>query len=296
MAQYRKIRTRIRGVQNTAKITQAMKMVAAAKLRRAQDAIIQARPYGEKLKEILGHLAESIETGISPFFEQRETNRVGVIVVAADRGLCGPFNANVLKAAQYRITNTYGELNKAGAVELICVGKRSVDYFAKRGYNVVGQYPGIFNDLNFATAQAIVTEVQDKFLEGHFDKVELIYNEFRSVIRQEIAVNQFLPVEPIVGEEHAKTASGYNIEYIFEPSSVELLNALIPKHLNTQLWNGLLESNAAEHGARMTAMDNATRNARDLARDLKLEYNKARQDAITTEILEIVSGANALEG
>ncbi|MCE2502480.1 MAG: ATP synthase F1 subunit gamma [Chlorobi bacterium] len=296
MGQYRKIRTRIRGVQNTAKITQAMKMVAAAKLRRAQDAIIQARPYAGKLREILGHLAESMETAISPYFQQRETHRVGIVVVTADRGLCGPFNSNVLKAAQHRVRNTYGEVNKAGAVELICVGKRSVDFFDKRGYNVVNKYPGIFNDLNFAVAQKIVGEIQDKFLEGHYDKVELIHNEFRSVIRQKIAVNQFLPVEPIVSGERAKTASGYNIEYIFEPSSVELLNALIPKHLNTQMWNGLLESNAAEHGARMTAMDNATRNAKDLARDLKLEYNKARQAAITTEILEIVSGANALEG
>ena len=296
MAQYRKIRSRIRGVQNTAKITQAMKMVAAAKLRRAQEAIVQARPYGEKLREILGHLADAMDSAISPFFEQRETHRVGIIVVAADRGLCGPFNSNVLKAAQNRVDKTYADLNKAGAVELICVGKRSVEFFAKRGYNVVGKYPGIFNDLNFTVAQQIVNQVQDKFLEGHYDRVELIYNEFRSVIRQEIAVNQFLPVEPIVGEEHEKTGAGYNIEYIFEPSSVELLNALIPKNLNTQMWNALLESNAAEQGARMTAMDNATRNARDLARDLKLEYNKARQDAITTEILEIVSGANALNG
>ena len=297
MAQYRKIRTRIRGVQNTAKITQAMKMVAAAKLRRAQDSIIAARPYGEKLAEILGHVAGAVDSTISPFFEHRETSRVGIIVVAADRGLCGPFNANILKAAQYRVNNTYRDLNKAGGVELICVGKRSVDFFAKRGYNVVGKYAGIFNDLNFSVAQQIVNEVQDKFLEGHYDRVELIYNEFRSVIRQEVAVNQFLPVEPIVADhEEEKTASGYNIEYIFEPSSVELLNALIPKHLNTQMWNALLESNAAEHGARMTAMDNATRNAKDLARDLKLQYNKARQDAITTEILEIVSGANALEG
>lgn len=296
MAQYRKIRSRIRGVQNTAKITQAMKMVAAAKLRRAQDAIIRARPYGEKLREILGHLADAMDSAISPFFEQREVGRVGIIVVAADRGLCGPFNSNILKAAQYRINNTYKELNRVGAVELICVGKRSVDFFAKRGYNVVGKYPGIFNELHFPVAQQIVNEVQDRFLEGHYDRVELIYNEFRSVIRQEIAVKQFLPVEPLVGDHEDKTASGYNIEYIFEPSAVELLNALIPKNLNTQMWNALLESNAAEQGARMTAMDNATRNAKDLARDLKLEYNKARQAAITTEILEIVSGANALEG
>ena len=297
MAQYRKIRSRIRGVQNTAKITQAMKMVAAAKLRRAQDAIISARPYAEKLNEMLGHLSGSIDSTISPYFEQRDVNRVCVMVIAADRGLCGPFNSNVLRAAQYRIDNRYKKLSKAGMVDVIAIGKRAVDYFKPRGYNVVTAYPGIFTDLDFTIANRIVGQVQDRFLDGYYDRVELISNEFRSIIRQEIAVKQFLPIEPsLVEHEHEKTNTGFNIEYIFEPSSIELLNALLPKHLNTQLWNALLESNAAEQGARMTAMDNATRNAKDLARDLKLEYNKARQDAITTEILEIVSGANALKG
>ncbi len=296
MAQYRKIRGRITGVQNTAKITQAMKMVAAAKLKRAQDAIVAARPYAQKLGEILSHLAEAIDSTISPFFEVREVNRVGIIVVAADRGLCGPFNTNVIKEAENRVRKFYGDQYRAGGVDLICVGKRAVEYFGRRDYSVVGSYPGIFADLDFTIAQRIVGEAVDKFLEGKYDRVELIYNEFRSVIRQEVAVSQFLPVEPIESGESEQTESGYNIEYIFEPSSVELLNALLPKHLNTKLWNALLESNAAEHGARMTAMDNATRNARDLARDLKLEYNKARQAAITTEILEIVSGANALKG
>lgn len=296
MAQYRKIRGRIRGVQNTAKITQAMKMVAAAKLRRAQDAITAARPYGEKLRDILGHLADAMDDAISPFFEKREVKRVCLIVVAADRGLCGPFNSNIIRAAVDRVKDEYRALREAGNVDLICVGKRSVDFFSKRGYNVAASYPGIFNDLDFSIAQKIVREVQEKFLDGQYDRVELLYNRFRSVIRQEVAVQQFLPVEPIQAEHNDKTETGYNVEYIFEPSSVELLNALLPKHLNTQMWNALLDSNAAEQGARMTAMDNATRNARDLARDLKLEYNKARQSAITTEILEIVSGANALEG
>ncbi len=296
MAQYRKIRSRITGIQSTAKITQAMKMVAAAKLRRAQDSMIAARPYAEKLGEILSHLADAIDSSISPFFEVREIHRVAVIVVAADRGLCGPFNGNVIKEAENRIRKTYGEQNRAGAVDVICVGKRAVDHFRNRPYNMVGSYPGIFSDLDFTIAQRIVGQVADSFLDGEYDRVELIYNEFRSVISQEVATKQFLPVEPLQHEEEDKSESGYNIEYIFEPSSVELLNALLPKHLNTQLWNALLESNAAEHGARMTAMDNATRNAKDLARDLKLEYNKARQAAITTEILEIVSGANALNG
>lgn len=296
MAQYRKIRGRITGVQNTAKITQAMKMVAAAKLKRAQDGIIAARPYAQKLSEILSHLAEAIDSTISPFFEVREVNRVGIIIVAADRGLCGPFNTNVIKAAEDRVTKFYGEQYRAGGVDMICVGKRAVEHFSRRDYSVVGSYPGIFADLDFTIAQQIVGEAVDRFLEGGYDRVELVYNEFRSVIRQQVAVSQLLPVEPIESGEADQSESGFNIEYIFEPSSVELLNALLPKYLNTKLWNALLESNAAEHGARMTAMDNATRNARDLARDLKLEYNKARQAAITTEILEIVSGANALKG
>ncbi len=295
MAQYRKIKSRIRGVQNTAKITQAMKMVAAAKLRRAQDAIVAARPYGQKLQEILGHLAESMESAISPFLEQREVIRVCLIVVAADRGLCGAFNSNILRTVQKRIKSQYKELDKNGNLELVLVGKRSVDFFKKTGHKVSATYPGIFSELDFSSAQKIVREVQEKFLDGEYDRVELIYNSFRSVIRQEIMVQQFLPVEPVHSEEE-KTKSGFNVEYIFEPSAVELLNALLPKHLNTQMWNALLDSNAAEQGARMTAMDNATRNARDLARDLKLEYNIARQAAITTEILEIVSGANALKG
>ena len=296
MAQYRKIRGRITGVQNTAKITQAMKMVAAAKLRRAQDGIESARPYAEKLSEILSHLAGAVEPGISPFFEERETNRVCIIVVAADRGLCGPFNSNVIKAVENLARSRFAEQQAAGNLDLICVGKRAVDYFSSRPYNVVDAYPGVFGDLEFSTAQNVVQIASNGFLDGSYDRVELVYNEFKSIIRQETAVRQFLPVESISDGASEKTESGYNLEYIFEPSSVALLNALMPKHLNTQLWNALLESNAAEQGARMTAMDNATNNARDLARDLKLEYNKARQAAITTEILEIVSGANALEG
>ncbi len=294
MAQYRKIRARIKGIQNTSKITSAMKMVAAAKLRRAQDSIIAARPYGQKLREVLQFLAGSMEGAVSPLFEEREVGRVCLIVVAADRGLCGAFNTNLLKAAEYTIKSRYAELNASGNLELICVGKRSVDYFTKRGYNVVGKYAGIFNDLQFSVAQKIVAEAQQAFLKHHYDRVELIFNQFRSVIKQEVAVDQFLPIKRVAPDASGGEAAA-SLDYIFEPSRDVLLNALLPKHLNTQMWNALLESNAAEQGARMAAMDNATRNARDLARSLKLEYNKARQAAITTEILEIVSGANALK-
>ncbi len=291
MAKYREIRGRIHGIDNTAKITQAMKMVAAAKLRRAQDSIIAARPYGQKLREMLQFLASNTETAISPLLEEREVKRACLVVVAADRGLCGAFNSNLLKAATYLIENRYSALNAAGNLDLVCVGKRSVDYFVKRGYNVIASYAGVFNSLDFTVAQRIVNEVSSGFLERRFDRVEVIYNEFKTVAKQNIATEQFLPIPKL----ETSGAGAPSVDYIFEPSRDEILNALLPKHLNTQMWNVLLESNAAEQGARMTAMENATRNAKDLVRSLKLKYNQARQAAITTEILEIVSGAEALK-
>jgi F-type H+-transporting ATPase subunit gamma len=290
MAKYREIRGRIQGIDNTAKITQAMKMVAAAKLRRAQDSIIAARPYGQKLREILQFLASNVETAISPLLEEREVHRVCLIVVAADRGLCGAFNSNVLKAATNLINTRYAALNAAGNVDIVCVGKRSADYFAKRGYKVIASYTGIFNALDFSVARNIINQVSAGFLDRSFDRVEVIYNEFKAVGRSSIADMQLLPIPKL---ETAKPGSA-TLDYIFEPSRDELLSALLPKHLNTQMWNVLLESDAAYQGAQMTAMENATRNAKDLVRSLKLKYNQARQAAITTEIMEIVSGAEAL--
>jgi F-type H+-transporting ATPase subunit gamma len=291
MAKYREIRGRIQGVDNTAKITQAMKMVAAAKLRRAQDSIIAARPYGRKLRELLQFLASSMETAISPLLEEREVERVCLVVVAADRGLCGAFNSNLLKLAANLIDTRYADLNRAGNLDVIAVGKRSVDYFVRRGYNVIGTYAGVFNPLEFITAQQIVNQVRSGFLDRTFDRVDVIYNEFKSVAKQDVAVMQLLPIPKLEGG----AAPAMPIDYIFEPSRGDILDALLPTHLNTQMWNVLLESNAAEQGARMTAMENATRNAKDLVRELRRSYNKARQTAITTEILEIVSGAEALK-
>lgn len=292
MAKFREMRGRIQGIENTAKITQAMKMVAAAKLRRAQDSIIAARPYGRKLRELLQFLASQIESAVSPLLEEREVKRVALVVVAADRGLCGAFNSNLLKAATYLIHNRYAEYQKAGNLDIICIGKRSVDYFTKRGYNVIAAYGGIFNSLEFTTARRIMEDATDGFLKGRYDKVDVIYNEFKSVARQSVAHEQILPIPRVEKEQVGQK----NVEYIFEPSRDEFLSALLPKHLNTQMWNILLESNAAMQGAQMTAMENATRNAKDLVRNLRLLYNKARQAAITTEILEIVSGAEALKG
>ena len=290
MAKYREIRGRIQGIENTSKITQAMKMVAAAKLRRAQDAIIAARPYGQKLQELLGYLAGSDEL-VSPLFEQREITRVALVIISADRGLAGAFNTNVFRAATIEINTRYAELNARGALDIICVGKRSVEYFTRRGFNVIAQYPGIFANLQFSFARGLVTMLTEGFIEGRYDRVEIIGNTFKSAARQSVEVTQLLPIAKITGG----TEGAQPVDYIFEPSKDQLLNALLPKHLNTQMWNALLDSNAAEHAARMAAMENATKNAKDLVRELKLTYNRARQAAITTEILEIVSGAEALK-
>lgn len=292
MAKYREIRNRIHGVENTSKITQAMKMVAAAKLRRAQDSIIAARPYGAKLREMLGYLASNMETAVSPLLEERELERVCIVVVASDRGLCGAFNSNLVKATVNLINTEYASLNASGNVDLVCVGKRSVDYFVRRGYKVIASYPGVFQSLDFASARSIVDKVRHGFLEHDYDRVVVVFNEFKSAARQNVTVTQLLPIPKI---DTKKAGAGEFIDYIFEPSRDAILNALLPKHLNTQMWNVLLESNAAEQGARMSAMENATRNAKDLVRSLKIAYNKARQTAITTEILEIVSGAEALK-
>jgi F-type H+-transporting ATPase subunit gamma len=291
MAKFRELRARITGVENTAKITSAMKMVAAAKLRRAQDAIIAARPYGRKLQEMLQFLATTEEgASLSPLFEEREAERVAVVIIAADRGLCGAFNTNVIRTATALIDSQFAEHRASGRLDLITVGKRAVDYFAKRNYNVVASHPGIFGQLEFSVARQIVNELTGSFLEGTVDRVIIVYTEFRSAIKQTVITTQFLPI-PKLEESEAPSAP---IDYIFEPTRVELLKSLLPKYLNTRFWNMLLDSNAAEQGARMTAMENATKNAKDLVRTLRLSYNKARQASITTEILEIVSGAEAL--
>ncbi len=294
MAKYREIRSRIQGVDNTAKITQAMKMVAAAKLRRAQDAIIAFRPYGRKLREMLQFLAANIEDATNPLLEERPVHRVCLVVVAADRGLCGAFNSSLLRAANAMISGEFAAFAADGRLDVVTVGKRAVDYFSKRKVNVIAQYAGIFNGLDFSTAQDIVRKVSNGFLDKEYDKVVVIHNEFKSVAKQSIAALQLLPIPK--PEENKPAPGTLGLDYIFEPGRDEILDALLPKHLNTQVWNVLLESNAAEQGARMTAMENATKNAKDLVKSLRRSYNKARQTAITTEILEIVSGAEALKG
>ena len=307
MATLREIRGRIGSVKSTQKITKAMKMVAAAKLRRAQDAIVSARPYARKMKELLQHLAVRIDPELIvskfPLFLTRPIDKIAIVVVTADRGLCGAFNSNIIKAAIARIQTNYRDLHAAGKVILICVGRKGFDFFLKNNYEIVGKHIGIFAGLNFSRAQDIMTEVTDGFLKGQYDRVEIVYNEFKSVMQQRLAIEQLLPIprEQIVPQaaDASREVSTSRVvtqnPYIYEPSSEAIIASLLPKHLNFQMWRILLESNAAEQGARMTAMENATTNATEMIRSLQLSYNKARQAAITKELLEIVSGAEALK-
>jgi F-type H+-transporting ATPase subunit gamma len=295
MANLREIRTRINGVRSTSKITQAMKMVAAAKLRRAQDAIISARPYAGSLNELVRHLLSRVDRTALPVMAKREeTERVLIIVVTADRGLCGAFNTNIIRHATQRIHKTYAAQYEKGNVSLICVGRRGFTHFSKRGYNVVDKYIGLINDATHIDASLIMSGVLEKYLNLEYDLVEVIYNEFKSVIQQRVRDEQLLPLPEEAIPEDIGSKYHHIVDYIYEPSEVELMEYLIPKHLNFQLYRVFMESNAAEQGARMTAMDAATTNAKDLIHSLQLAYNRARQASITTEILEIVSGANAL--
>jgi len=296
MATLREIRRRISGVKSTQKITKAMKMVAAAKLRRAQDAIFSARPYARKMNELLRHLVTKIDPKVNSLLQAREVKKAALIIVTADRGLCGAFNSNIVKASVEHIGKNYAHLvDRLHAFKLIMVGKKGFDFFNKKDFELHAKHVGIFQTLDFNHARTIIQEVSDGYLKGEFDKVEVIYNEFKSVIQQRIVVEQLLPIPPEEHRESDDLKSLAQVEYIYEPSSAEIITALLPKHLNFQMWRILLESNAAEQGARMTAMDNATTNASDLIRDLTLSYNKARQASITKELLEIVSGAEALK-
>ena len=266
-----------------------MKMVAAARLRRAQEAIISTRPYARKLGELLRHLVTKVDVSLNPLLVSRDTKNVLLVVVTADRGLCGSFNSNIIKAAINHL-KTYSGLN----VKLLTVGRKGSDFFGKRNFNVTSKHPGIFIDLDFSDAREIVQEFTEGFLKGDYDRVDVIYNEFKSVIQQRIIIEQLLPIPPEEMKVKGDLHSLAQVDYIYEPSSAEIVNTLLPRHLNFQMWRILLESNAAEQGARMSAMDNATENAKELIRDLTLKFNNARQASITKELLEIVSGAEAL--
>ncbi|MFH0733555.1 MAG: ATP synthase F1 subunit gamma [bacterium] len=290
MATLRDIKRHIIGVTNTQQITKAMKMVAAARLRRAQENVINARPYSRKIYEVLNNLLLAELNFVNPFFDEREVQKAAIIIVTSDRGMCGSFNMNVIRRAEDFINDELTELNKAGNVDLYCVGKKGYDYFAKRDYKVNNSFVGAFAGLKFEVAPQIMNCVKSKFLVGDYDKVYIVYNEFKSVMQQKLNLEQLLPIK-----NELVNAVKTNVEYIYEPGRAEIISALIPRALNAKIWKVLLESYAAELGARMTAMDMATENAKEIIRSLKITYNKARQAAITTEISEIVTGANALK-
>lgn len=289
MATLRDIKQRIKGVKGTQQITKAMKMVAASKLRRATENVLNARPYAKRISTLLSHLITEEDIAFNSLLTSREVKRVGIVVLSADRGLCGAFNNNIIKEAARYINE---DLKAAGTDYLLyCIGKKGSDFFSKRDYNIGKVYPGIFSTLSYTTAQKVVDDLLQKYNDGTVDKIIVIFNEFKSIIQQKIVVEQFLPI-PLENPDNQNDHTDYN--YIYEPDQKSIFEYLIPKHLKAQMWRMLLESNAAEFAARMTAMDNATTNAKELIRTLNLTYNKARQAAITKEILEIVSGANAL--
>ncbi|MCF6131502.1 ATP synthase F1 subunit gamma [Flavobacterium wongokense] len=286
MANLKEIRNRISSVSSTMQITSAMKMVSAAKLKKAQDAITAMRPYAEKLTELLQNVSATLDGDAGgEFTAQREINKVLIVVITSNRGLAGAFNSNVIKQAASLAENYAGK-----QVDFLAIGKKGNDFFRKSG-NVIDNRSEVFDQLTFENVADIAQILTDKFTSGEYDKIELVYNQFKNAATQIVQVEQFLPLAPIESDVPASTG-----DYIFEPSKEEIVLTLIPKSLKTQLYKAIRDSFASEHGARMTAMHKATDNATELRNQLKLTYNKARQAAITNEILEIVGGAEALKG
>lgn len=331
MATLRDLRKRIKAVKNTQKITKAMKMVAASKLRRAQDAILQARPYALRMDEMLQDIVDRTDVQAHPLLAMRVPKRVGVVVLSSNRGLCGGFNSNINRAAERYLKENEHVFEKTF---VSTIGRKAKDHFKRKGYELDAEYEGIWDNLNYEAASSIATDLADRFTKTELDAVYLVYNEFKSAISQKVVVNQLLPIRPLegwredprvrVGElasisgnadavaGHTQDLSGVQptgewspsealelepagFEHVFEPSQDDVLDVLLPEHLAVQIWRALLESNAAEHGARMSAMDAASRNAKELIEKLTLQANRERQAMITTELMEIVSGAESLK-
>jgi F-type H+-transporting ATPase subunit gamma len=288
----KEVRNRIKSVQSTQQITKAMKMVSAAKLRKAQDAITQMRPYTKKLQEMLSNIVSNADGNISMNLATvRPVEKVLVIVVTSDRGLCGGYNSNLIKLAKQTIKDKYSEQSAKGNAEFLPLGKKGYEHFSKNNFKVVDHYWNIFSDISFENVQRAAKFAIDAYSSGQVDAVELVYSEFKNAATQRFVSEQFLPVaktEKVKGQKQQ--------DFIFEPDMDVLIEELMPKILNTQLYKAVLDANASEHGARMTAMDKATENANELLKALKISYNRARQAAITTELTEIVSGAAALQG
>ncbi len=290
MANLKEVKGRIQSVNSTKQITKAMKMVAAAKLRRAQERITQMRPYANKLSEIITNVSAEQTEGIkNPYSEIRKVDRVLLVIVTSDRGLCGAFNSSVFKFARNLIEDQYTSVEAEGKLDILPVGKKALEYFQKRNYNVIDKYVHLLEKLSFEDARSAAEMMMEKYESLEYDKIEIIFNEFKNVATQIVQNEQFLPIGQLDEE-----TSRIDKDYIFEPSKDFIFNDLLPKSLKIQFYKTLLESNAAEHGARMTAMNKATENADELLKELRLSYNRTRQAAITTEILEIVGGAEAL--
>lgn len=291
MATLRDIKRRISAIGSTAKITQAMRMVAAAKLRRSQNAIMSARPYTKNLAAMMKNLVSTVGEGYShDLIQSRKTiKNVAVVVVSSDRGMCGSFNTNLFRIVTKFLKEDHKSIAEDLNITFIPVGKKAVSFLNREGLQYPIEFGGVFTKLHFSTAQGITNHVANGFIDGTYDRVLIFYNEFKNLISQIPKMVTLLPIEAEIPEE--KNA---NIDYIFEPNQAEILDVLLPKHIEIQVWSTLLESNAAEQASRMVAMENATKNAKDLIRSLELVYNKERQAAITKEMLEIVGGAEAL--
>jgi F-type H+-transporting ATPase subunit gamma len=292
-ANLKEVRIRIQSVISTQQITKAMKMVSAAKLRRAQDAIVHMRPYAVKLQNILGKIAASLQGEVQmELAEEREVRKVLIVLITSDRGLAGSYNSNLIKLAASLIQERYARQNELGNVTLMTIGKKGLDYYKKRFPNLDTTNVGLFHTLDFDNVGRVAEYIINAFRNGKYDKVEVVYSEFKNAATQRIISEQYLPIV----KPEPDTESKVTADYIFEPDVELIINELMPRILRTQFYKYMLDANASEHGARMTAMDKATENANDLLKDLRLKYNQARQAAITTELTEIVSGAAALEG
>ena len=282
MANLRQLRTRVASIKNIERVTHAMQLVAAARMRKAQESILAARPYAERLESVLKKISSGVEPGQHPLLSERRVESAALAVVTADRGLCGGFNTNICRMVA-------GEIRKAEyRIELVTVGRKGRDYFRNRGHEIVSEHTDVFRILEFSRAAAIAGELSARFLSGQVDKVLLAYSEFRSVAQQVPVVRQLLPTVP------DDDSVGKSDSYIFEPEPERLLETLVPRHVNFQIWRALLESNAGEQASRMTAMDNASKNAGELIDELTQEMNKERQSAITLELMDIVGGAEAV--
>jgi F-type H+-transporting ATPase subunit gamma len=295
MASLKEIRERKASVASTMQITSAMKMVSAAKLKKAQNAIVKFRPYAEKLKEILASVGDSIKDDEdNQYAVQRDKERILLVLITSNRGLCGAFNSNVIKATIQRALTIYDRQMMAHQVDFIAVGKKGADFLRRKGYNVIFNGSEIFNDLTFDRVAELANMIMGLFTEGEYDHVDVIYNRFKNAATQILTEEQFLPIQ--VEQLAEESAHGSIADYIFEPSKEYIVQELIPRSLRLQIYKAVLDSNASEHGARMTAMHKATDNATELLKELSLQFNKARQASITSEILEIVGGAEALKG